>query len=224
MSVWSSEDAYLRAEWDQAVAYPELGERMVAAVGGRPVEAVLDVGCGAGQELVPFVTTTGARGVGIDLRVPTLRTARRLLASAGCTDVQLLCGRAEALPMDGTRFDVAICRGVLVYTDVAATLAEIRRVLRPGGVAIIQVGTIRYELQALRRHLTARRPHHARATLRRIGAGTRYHLTGRQTPTREIFFTRRRLTRELARAGLHVTGAIDFGNPRALTLVAERQP
>lgn len=225
MTVWNSETEYLQAEWDQFFAIPSLGRLSLDAVGDRTVSAVLDVGCGAGQSLIPFVTERGAAGVGLDINGASLHVARELLASVDLADaVTLVCAKAEALPVPTACFDVVICRGVLAYTDTRRTLAEVHRALRPNGVAIVQVGNLRNELIVLRTHLRARRTRDARITLRRIAAGIVYHVRGREPASgsrigSHVFYSRRLLARELTRVGLRIVGEVPYRNPRSFTLV-----
>jgi ubiquinone/menaquinone biosynthesis C-methylase UbiE len=97
-------------------------------------EAVLDVGCGNGRYLAEL-RTRGHRGFvcGADLSDGMLRTAR--LESG---DGPLLVSDAQALPFASASFDVALVMHMLYHVpDRAQALAEIRRVVRPGGLALV---------------------------------------------------------------------------------------
>jgi SAM-dependent methyltransferase len=88
------------------------------------------MGCGLGVE-VDYLQTQGWHAIGIDLSVVALRSARR-------RTTRPLFVRADVshLPIADQRVDLAIDRGCLHYLDPAARisyLAEIRRVIRPGG-------------------------------------------------------------------------------------------
>lgn len=87
---------------------------------------VLDVGCGAGQTLLAAYPERRTFGMDIDLEA--LRLGRTLTQS-----VEFVCGRAEALPYRSAQFDIVVARVSLAYTDIGQSVAEIRRVLRPGG-------------------------------------------------------------------------------------------
>jgi len=80
----------------------------------------------------------GARSiVGVDLCEPMLRLGRRKVAGHEHR-VRLATGAAEALPFGTGTFDaVLVAFGIRNVTDRAAALAEVRRVLRPGGRAIV---------------------------------------------------------------------------------------
>src|SRR5262245_42091536 len=94
-----------------------------------------DLGCGTGQvsaALAPFV----ARVIAIDSSAAMLQAAKRRLA--GVENVELRRGDLEALPVDDSRLDVALLMLVLHHVpEPEKALAEVARVLRPGGRAIV---------------------------------------------------------------------------------------
>jgi SAM-dependent methyltransferase len=101
--------------------------------GMRGGEQVLDVGCGNGGYL-GTLRARGHRGLtcGADLSVGMLHSARR------ATDGPLLVSDAQALPFADDSFDVALAMHMLYHLpDRAAAISELRRVLRPGGVALV---------------------------------------------------------------------------------------
>ncbi len=97
-------------------------------------ESILDAGCGNGR----YLETLRARGhrgpvFGADLSAGMLRTARPVN-----TGVPLLATDVQALPFPAGSFDVVLAMHMLYHVpDRARGLAEIRRVLRPGGVALV---------------------------------------------------------------------------------------
>jgi SAM-dependent methyltransferase len=97
-------------------------------------ESVLDVGCGNGRYL-DALRSRGHRGLvcGADLSEGMLRTAQR---EAG--DGPLLMSDAQALPFASASIDVALVMHMLYHVpDRAKAIAEIRRIVRPGGVALV---------------------------------------------------------------------------------------
>ena len=112
------------------------GERLVELTGVGTGDAVLDVACGRGAALVPAATRVGTTGtvVGIDLSPEMVRLAREALADAGvAADVRVM--DAEHLEFPASTFTVVLCAfGVFFLPDAARAVAEIRRVLVPGGV------------------------------------------------------------------------------------------
>jgi ubiquinone/menaquinone biosynthesis C-methylase UbiE len=103
-------------------------ERIGKAAEGR----VLDVGIGSGLNL-PFYGNQIDRVVGVDPSPELLRFAEER-ARETSNSVELLCGSGEALPIENHTIDTAVVTFTLCTVDSAtATLAEIRRVLRPNG-------------------------------------------------------------------------------------------
>jgi SAM-dependent methyltransferase len=99
---------------------------------------VLEVGCGAGTDLVRFARS-GAVTTGVDLAASSIALARQNFALEQL-HAELLVADGERLPFAGRRFDLVYAHGVVQYTtDAAALVRECRRVLKPGGTAIFQV-------------------------------------------------------------------------------------
>jgi ubiquinone/menaquinone biosynthesis C-methylase UbiE len=137
---FGSYDAYVRREWELFEGDGSRASASLEALGGARVERVLDVGCGAGQELLPFVQGRGAVGVGVDVAPETGRAGRELFdARAPSARVAFVRAAAEALPFAAGSFDVVVCRLALPYTDNARALSEMSRVLRAGGVLILKI-------------------------------------------------------------------------------------
>jgi ubiquinone/menaquinone biosynthesis C-methylase UbiE len=107
--------------------------RVFALLDARPSHRVLEVGCGAGHLLARL---PAGRPVGVDLAESLLaRTAARLRGRAALAQAD-----AGALPFAAHAFDRVYCSEVLEHlVDPAGAVAEIARVLRPGGVAVLSV-------------------------------------------------------------------------------------
>jgi demethylmenaquinone methyltransferase/2-methoxy-6-polyprenyl-1,4-benzoquinol methylase len=103
-------------------------------VSGGP--RILDVATGTASVAIDLARAVGARVLGLDQSEPMLRGARARLARTGFGDrVSLVHGQAERLPFPDETFDAVTFTYLLRYVDdPAATLAELARVLRPGGV------------------------------------------------------------------------------------------
>jgi ubiquinone/menaquinone biosynthesis C-methylase UbiE len=97
----------------------------------RPLDRLLDVGCGTGALLHRLASGNPAvRLTGVDPVPEMLAVARRRLSR----DVELREGWAERLPFPSERFDVVVCCNAFHYIrEPAASLREMGRVLVPGG-------------------------------------------------------------------------------------------
>src|SRR5262245_38736558 len=101
-------------------------------------DAVLDVGCGAGVEVVRFAQG-GARVVGVDMADRAAALTRENLTQHGLT-AGVATADGQALPFADNSFDFVYAHGVVQYAaDDRRVVAECHRVLRPGGTAMFQV-------------------------------------------------------------------------------------
>jgi len=99
-------------------------------------ETVLDIGCGAGTDLLLAARRVGpsGRAIGIDMTEVMLDRVRGSAAAVGLTNVEVRRADATALPLADASVDVVISNGVLnLVPEKEKAFAEIRRVLRPGG-------------------------------------------------------------------------------------------
>ena len=103
-----------------------------------PGERILEVGFGTGHALATLCGTVGPTGavVGVDVSSGMLEMARRTVAPAGGANVTFAIADGRSLCFPHTVFDAAFMSFTLELFepgDIAAVLAEVRRVLRPGG-------------------------------------------------------------------------------------------
>ncbi len=102
----------------------------------------IDLGCGEGPVALALAEHCQPRFVLVDPNDEALAAARRKAVSAGFGDrVTTLTGRAEALPVGKKTVDLVVSRGsIYFWDDQSRGLAEIYRVLRKGGQAIVGGG------------------------------------------------------------------------------------
>ena len=126
-----------RASLPDAAVLASLGCGNPTAVAElRAGEIVLDLGSGGGIDVLLSAQRVGPTGFayGLDMTDEMLALARLNAAEAGATNVEFLKGRMESVPLADASVDVVISNCVInLSTDKAAVLAEIARVLRPGG-------------------------------------------------------------------------------------------
>lgn len=132
-----------RAGWGRAAAaYEDSWARVTAQTAAPLLDAagvgagcaLLDVCCGPGA-VAEAAAARGADVRGVDLTESFVAIARRRVPGA-----RFEAGDAEALPFPDAAFDAAVCGyGVIHLPRPAAALAEMARVLRPGGRAAVSV-------------------------------------------------------------------------------------
>ncbi len=102
----------------------------------KPGDRVLDFGCGPGT-----ISMGLARAVepgelhGVDMEETQIEMARAAAQAGGHSNATFHVGDVTALPFEDNYFDAAHCHAVLMHvSDTAAVLAEVKRVLKPGGI------------------------------------------------------------------------------------------
>jgi len=119
------------------VANPHAIDRIPAGA------VVVDIGCGAGTDLLLAARRVGPRGraIGIDMTEAMRQRALDGANACGLTNVDVRAGDATRLPLDDGSVDVVISNGVLnLVPEKERAVAEIARVLKPGGR--VQIGDI----------------------------------------------------------------------------------
>jgi demethylmenaquinone methyltransferase / 2-methoxy-6-polyprenyl-1,4-benzoquinol methylase len=123
---------------------PRWRRAMVAAVAARPTERVLDVATGTAMVARELVRRYRCSVVGLDQSAEMLAGARARLAREPqlAERIELMQGEAERLTFGDGEFDHLTFTYLLRYVDdPAATLAELARVVRPGGrIASLEFG------------------------------------------------------------------------------------
>jgi len=142
---------------DELASLPDGATRSFAGVGNphrlgpiRAGETVMDVGCGAGTDLLLAARRVGptGRAIGVDMTAAMRERARANAAEAGLDDVvEVRDGLAEALPADDASVDVVLSNGVLnLAVDKRRAFSEILRVLKPGGRMMLADVVVQREL------------------------------------------------------------------------------
>jgi SAM-dependent methyltransferase len=130
---------------------------------------VLDVGCGAGTDLLRFAKG-GAVVTGVDISPSAVALARENFAQQGLeADIREADG--ERLPFADDTFDLVYAHGVVQYTpDGRALVNECRRVVKPGGEVVIQVYNRISWLNALSKIMKVPLEHEDAPVLRKYSA------------------------------------------------------
>jgi len=102
---------------------------------GTPDQRILDLGTGTGH-LARSFAKQGCRVAGIDIAVGQIEAAKKLARDQG-VDVDFRVAPAEQTTHPNTSFDAITANQCLLYFDLPRAIAEMRRVLRPGGEIMI---------------------------------------------------------------------------------------
>jgi SAM-dependent methyltransferase len=122
--------------WDR------FGSQTVDRIGLRPGDRVLDACCGTGASALPAAHVVAAAGqvLGLDLAEPALVLARAKAQAQRLTNVEFRTADVEHTGLPSESFDAVVCVfGVFFLPDMAAAVAELWRLVRPGGVLTITV-------------------------------------------------------------------------------------
>lgn len=166
-------------------------------MGELSMARVLDLGCGTGDP--PIRANLGADDVvvGVDVDEARITTARKRFPQR-----TFQCARGESLPFPNASFDRVVSAIALPYMDIPQALAEVRRILAPGGSVFFSVHPLRFTLRELRKSFP--RPVSILFRMVVVLNGIYFYLTGnvlRVAGKTESFQTRRGMRLALARAG-----------------------
>ena len=144
---------------------------------------------------------SGTPGIGVEVDSEAARACRRI----GHT---VVVGGAESLPFRSNSFPGVLCKVVIPYTDEHLAIAEIGRILAPGGVALLYLHGLGYSLRYLLRPEMWKRSVYAAKTILNTAA---YRLAGRRLPGLlgdTLFQSERRPRRYYLSAGLRLEATI----------------
>ena len=158
-------------------AGPDVLYDFVAGMGLRPGATAIDVGCGEGEHAIELSRRFGLQVTGIDPVARCVQAARASAPPGGSVGFDI--GTAENLPVADASADLLWCRDVLCLAgDLCGAYREFRRVLRPGGRALVyqmfatsllEPGEAAYLLPVMGCSPAAMRPENTEAAVR--GAG-----------------------------------------------------
>ncbi|MBI3071895.1 MAG: arsenite methyltransferase [Deltaproteobacteria bacterium] len=108
----------------------------VGLAGLQPGDTVVDLGAGAGLDLILAARRVGPTGriIGVDMTDAMIAAAKQNIAATGLTNIEVRKGLIENLPVDATSADWVVSNCVInLSPDKPRVFSEIARVLKPGG-------------------------------------------------------------------------------------------
>lgn len=166
---------------------------------------VFEIGCGMGANLMSLAHLPGRR-IGVE-PAPVYRQLGEILRDIrGLPPLEIREGTGESIPAADGEADVVLCVTAHQYMDVGPALAEMARILRPGGELLLIGGT-------LGAYLRSGAPLRSRSDMVTLVNTLGYMATGRRplpargpSTARPVYPTRAHMTRLLRRAGLAPEG------------------
>ena len=134
-NIWANPDVY---EIENRGVDPDgLIETAMAGIHDWTGQQVLDIGCGSGFHL-PRLARTASRVIGVEPHEPLATLARQRVRELSLTNASILEGVAQKLPLADHSIDVVQARWAYFFgPGCEPGLAEVERVLRPGGTAFV---------------------------------------------------------------------------------------
>lgn len=213
---------------DFASQTAERQNALVGELGDAKIERVLDVGCGAGLQLLQFAEQKRAFCVGIDIgeEVGEIGNAvfrERNLENSGA----FVRSRGERLPFADESFDVVLCRVALPYMDNRKTISEISRVLRPQGKFFLKTHAPLFYFGMMKKRFSSFNAKQMAYPVICLTAGALNLLTGKHPAGKfwqgkEVFQTDGFLKREFAKNGLRLIKEMADSNLESKSFLIEK--
>jgi SAM-dependent methyltransferase len=191
---------------------PELYRRRIAAIGFEGLGDVLDAGCGFGQWT--FALAEANRSVAaVDVSDVRVRVVGDIAARLGAGNVSAHLSSIEETPFEDGSFDAIFSYSVIYFTDFRRTVAEFRRLLRPGGRLYICSNGLGWYLHNLLSGHNPSPTFDPRAmAIATLDNSISYYATGRHEQGRQIVMPSALLCDTLREAGFAIEACGPEGN------------
>ncbi|HEY9184166.1 MAG TPA: bifunctional demethylmenaquinone methyltransferase/2-methoxy-6-polyprenyl-1,4-benzoquinol methylase UbiE [Salegentibacter sp.] len=114
-------------------------KKVIALVASQNPKSILDIATGTGDLAIQMAPIKAERIVGLDLSEGMLKVGRKKIAAKNLDSrIEMIQGDSEALPFDDNTFNaITVAFGVRNFESLEKGLAEIYRVLKPGGIFVV---------------------------------------------------------------------------------------
>lgn len=179
---------------------------------------VLDVGCGAGQEILPFLEKTDAFCIGIDFADELGKVTKEVFRGKNYENrFAFVRSKGEEIPFADESFDVVLCRVALPYMNNRQAFAEISRILRVNGTFLLKTHAPAFYFGMIRERIGTFSAKQLAYPMICLAGGIVHSLSGKQFQKgfwkgKEIYQTKRFIEKECARNGLKIEGFLADNN------------
>ena len=183
---------------------------LVDAVKDLKPQKVLDLGCGAGQDVLPFVEKTDAFCVGLDYAAELGTVTKNVFGNDELKNrTAFVRSIGEKIPFADASFDVVLCRVALPYMHNRRTIAEVARILKPNGVFLLKTHAPAFYFGLLKARAKTRNPKQIAYPLICLTGSVWHQITGKQLTKgfwagKEIFQTEAFIKSECAKNNLRI--------------------
>ena len=191
---------------------------LVDAIKDLKIKRVLDIGCGAGQEMLPFAEKKDAFCVGIDIGEELGIVGSEVAKKFDCIEkMSFSRSMGEDLPFADKSFDIVLCRIALPYMHNQKTIAEVGRVLRSGGAFLLKTHSPLFFAHLLKDRMKTLNLKQIAYPLLCLFNGVLHDLTGKQLykgfwSGKQVYQTKKILDREFSKHNLKIKGVLPDDN------------
>lgn len=192
---------------------------LVDAVKDAAPRMILDLGCGAGVDVLPFLEKTDAFCIGLDAAAELGAVVKTVFEQEDLKNrTAFVRSVGERMPFADASFDVVLCRVALPYMDNRQTFGEVARILKPGGAFLLKTHAPAFYFSLLKTRAKTRNPKQIAYPLICLAGGCWHQLTGKQLTKgfwagKEVFQTEAFVKSECARNNLRVERHLPDTNP-----------
>ena len=182
------------------------------------VNRVLDIGCGTGQHLLPFIEKKNAFCVGLDIGEELGEVGKSITEEFDCRSNLVYCrSSGETLPFADDSFDVVMSRIAITQMNNQKVMAEAARVLKKEGVFLLKTHSPAFFAGMIKDRLSTLSPKQIAYPIIAILGGGIQILTGKYPDIdfwkgREVFQTEAMIKRELRKHSMEIKGYLPDTN------------